>query len=73
MHFVLVTNGWRRLDLNTSAGDGRPPQPLRYSALGEWGAGILLGGEFPGHPLKSTDGPWFGNPAEMCGKRWGPG
>lgn len=35
VHFVLVTNGWRRLDLNTSAGDRHPPQPLRYLALGE--------------------------------------
>lgn len=32
---VLVTNGWRRSDLNTSAGDSRPPRPLRYLALGE--------------------------------------
>lgn len=35
VHFVLVTNGWRRLDLNTSAGDRHPPQPLRYLALEE--------------------------------------
>lgn len=46
MHFVLVTNGWRRSDLNIYAGDSHPPQPLRYLALGEWGAGFLLGGEF---------------------------
>lgn len=58
---ALVTNGWRRLDLNTSTGDSRPPRPLRYLALGEWGAVFCLG-VFPGHPPKSTDGPWCGNP-----------
>lgn len=43
---VLVINGWRRLDLNTSAGDSRPPQPLRYLALGERGAGFCWGVSF---------------------------
>lgn len=66
--FVFVTNGWRRLDLNTSAGEGRPPQPLRYLALGERGAGFLLGGEFPGRPLKSTDVPDLGTPRRCVGR-----
>lgn len=43
VHFVFVTNAWRRVDLNTSAGDGRPPRPLRYLALGELGAGFCWG------------------------------
>lgn len=64
VRFVLVTNGWRRLDLNIYAGDSRPPQPLRYLALGEWGAGFLLGGEFPGHPLGPQMGP--GLETQLC-------
>lgn len=41
VHFLRpVTNGWRRLHLSTSTGDSRLPQPLRYLALGVWGAGF---------------------------------
>lgn len=61
-----VTNGWRRLDLSTSPGDSRLPQPLRYLALGVWGAGFA--GVFPGHPPKSTDGPWSGTPPRCVGR-----
>lgn len=47
VRFVLVTNGWRKLDLNTSALEGgHTPQPLRYLALGEQGAGFCWGVSF---------------------------
>lgn len=35
--FVLVTNGWRKLDLNISAGDSLLPWPLGFWPLGSWG------------------------------------
>ena len=72
MHFVLVTNGWRRLDLNTSAGDSCLPRPLRYLALGERGL-VLAGGCVSLSPPKVHVWSLAWEPHQIRGKRWGPG
>lgn len=54
---ALVINGWRRLDLSTSTGDSRLPQPLRYLALGGVCEGLVFAGGVSRSPSKVHRGP----------------